>query len=133
FYRPLLPTLFPYTTLFRSETPSIIFQTILLVVPCNERFTLSLSGRLNVIVFPSIFTSIILLNSLNSSPLGPFTVTVLQEKLTSTPSGSSICLSSIRDFNFTSVLTLLLPNISEYFSTNCLLTCFFIRQNTIGC
>src|SRR5699024_9459996 len=127
FYRPLLPTLFPYTTLFRSETPSIIFQTILLVVPCNERFTLSLSGRLNVIVFPSIFTSIILLNSLNSSPLGPFTVTVLPEKLTSTPSGSSIVLSPIRDMNYTSVLTHMIRHISEYYSYHCLLTCFFNR------
>src|SRR5699024_12863347 len=99
----------------------------------NERFGLALSWLLYVIVFPSIFTSIILLNSLNSSSLGPFTVTLLPEKLTSTPSGSSIGLSPIRDINFTSVLTLLLPNISEYFSTNCLLTCFFIRQNTIGC
>src|SRR5699024_8290895 len=110
-----------------------MFQTTLLVVPCKERFSLSSSGRLNVIVFPSIFTSILSLNSLDSSPLGPVTVTVLPDKLTSTPSGSSIGLSPIRDIYFTYVLTLLLPNISEYFSTNCLLTCFFIRQNTIGC
>src|SRR5699024_5302824 len=114
-------------------TPSIIFQTTLLVVPCNERFSLSSSGRLNVIVFLSIFTSILSLNSLDISPLVPFTVSVLPETLTSTPSGSSIGLCPLRDINFTSVLTLVLPHISEYFSTNCLLTCFFIRQNTIGC
>src|SRR5699024_12542640 len=104
-----------------------------LVVPWIERFSLSSFGRLNVFVFPCIFTSLLSLNSLDSSPLGPLTVTVLPEKLTSTPSGSSIGLSPIRYINFPSVLTLLLPHISEYFSTNCLLTCFFIRQNTIGC
>src|SRR5580765_7469898 len=102
------------------------------VRPCSERLLRSSSGRLTSSAPSSARSTVIGAATVcESVPLGPFTVTVLDSTVTSTPDGTTTGSLPIRDIACL-LLVLVSPDVGEDFPTHALLVGLTVGEQPLA-